>query len=122
MILRKGLFLVFSLLFCISCSTPSIKLSRTGILDTREHPLPETDADIITPKPIVDEERFATYTVERGDTLFSIARAHGMTVQELQNINRLSTVTIKVGQTLLVRGAVNPPKNKETIIHNLPVR
>lgn len=42
----------------------------------------------------------ATYTVAPGDTLFSIARRHGTTVEALMRLNGLSSPEIKVGQVL----------------------
>ncbi|MFC4425309.1 peptidoglycan DD-metalloendopeptidase family protein [Deinococcus navajonensis] len=44
------------------------------------------------------------YTVKPGDTLYSIARAHGTTVAELTRLNALSSPTISVGQELRVPG------------------
>ncbi|WP_034383227.1 M23 family metallopeptidase [Deinococcus sp. YIM 77859] len=40
------------------------------------------------------------YTVKPGDTLYSIARAHGTTVAEIMRLNKLGGTTIAVGQTL----------------------
>jgi LysM repeat protein len=51
---------------------------------------------------------FATYTIQKGDTLFGIARAHGMSVTELQAVNALTTIVIRAGDTLKVRGTVSP--------------
>lgn len=42
------------------------------------------------------------YTVQKGDTLYSIAKRHNLTVEELQQINNLSGTNIGIGQTLLV--------------------
>ena len=46
----------------------------------------------------------ASYKVRRGDTLWSIARKHGVTVTELKRANRLRSSTIRVGQTLVIPG------------------
>jgi rare lipoprotein A len=51
----------------------------------------------------------STYTVKKGDTLYSIARAHGMTVDELRTMNRLSGNTIYSGQSLTVRTPLTGP-------------
>ena len=46
-----------------------------------------------------------SYVVQRGDTLYSIARRHGTTVSNLVSMNRLSDPTqLEVGQRLSVRG------------------
>ena len=46
----------------------------------------------------------AEYKVQIGDTLFSIARRFGKTVDEIQALNRLSASTLHAGQTLRVAG------------------
>ncbi|MDX1420397.1 MAG: LysM peptidoglycan-binding domain-containing protein [Rubricoccaceae bacterium] len=43
------------------------------------------------------------HTVGRGDTLYSIARRYGTTVEALQRLNRLRSTDIRVGQRLRVR-------------------
>lgn len=44
-----------------------------------------------------------SYTVVKGDTLYSISRKHGLTVNELKNINGLHSNAINIGQTLLIK-------------------
>ncbi|GAA5514683.1 hypothetical protein Dcar01_03439 [Deinococcus carri] len=44
------------------------------------------------------------YTVKPGDTLYSIARAHGTTVAELTRLNGLTGTDISVGQNLRLPG------------------
>lgn len=42
------------------------------------------------------------YTVKRGDTLYSIARQYNTTVDNLKSLNRLTSNTLSIGQTLIV--------------------
>lgn len=44
-----------------------------------------------------------TYTVQAGDTLYSIAVSNGMTVKELKDLNNLTSNTIVVGQILKLK-------------------
>lgn len=42
------------------------------------------------------------YVVKKGDSLWSIARANGLTVDELKSLNNLSSNVLHVGDTLLI--------------------
>ncbi|WP_026203239.1 LysM peptidoglycan-binding domain-containing M23 family metallopeptidase [Rhizobium giardinii] len=46
-----------------------------------------------------------TYTVKAGDSLNRIAKANGVSVEELRKANGLTTAAIRIGQTLKVPGA-----------------
>ena len=52
--------------------------------------------------PARSSRKLAKITVEQGDTLYSIARAHGISIAKLKQINRLKTDTISVDQQLIV--------------------
>ncbi len=53
----------------------------------------------------------ATYTVTRGDTLYSIANSYNMSVDQLKQLNNLTSNTIQVGQTLKIIGTA--PKSAQ---------
>jgi LysM repeat protein len=65
-------------------------------------PDPSGDAFVVT-----ESSSYATtYTIQPGDTLFSIARRHGITVTDLTQANNLSSAyPIRVGQQLIIPGA-----------------
>lgn len=52
-----------------------------------------------------------SYTVQRGDTLFSIAKRHDTTVEILMRLNSLSDATLRVGQVL----QLPPPVVQHTV-------
>lgn len=43
-----------------------------------------------------------TYTVQSGDTLYSIARKFGKTVTDIQKKNNLTGTTLSIGQKLII--------------------
>ncbi len=49
------------------------------------------------------------YTVQKGDSLWSIATKYGITVDELKSLNNLSSNTIHVGQNLKVKSESEKP-------------
>lgn len=55
----------------------------------------------------------AYYLVKSGDSLYRIAQEHNMTVDELKELNGLTTNNINVGQKLTVRETSSPPSVAE---------
>jgi len=53
--------------------------------------------------PSTSGSEYITYTVKRGDTLFSIASRYGTTVDELKRLNNLSSNVLSIGQILRIR-------------------
>ena len=56
-------------------------------------------------EPITNE--VVTYTVVKGDTLYSISRKYNISVKEHQNINGLNDNTISIGQAIIVKPSSN---------------
>ncbi|WP_449537400.1 LysM peptidoglycan-binding domain-containing protein [Ferdinandcohnia sp. Marseille-Q9671] len=54
----------------------------------------------------VPEKTTSSYTVNRGDTLYSIANAYNMSVDQLKQLNNLTSNTLQVGESLQVLGPV----------------
>ena len=71
--------------------------------------------------PAVWAQPAPVYVVERGDTLFKIARAHGLTVAQLKAYNELESDAISVGQRLVLRpeGAGETPGPPETPVQTV---
>ncbi|NCU18040.1 LysM peptidoglycan-binding domain-containing protein [Bacillus sp. P1(2020)] len=59
-----------------------------------------------TPEPT---EATSTYTVKSGDSLSKIAKDYGMSVQQLKDLNNLTSDNIYVGQTLKITGESKAP-------------
>ena len=57
---------------------------------------------LIVPSVESDEDGDQFYVVQRGDTLYSIARKYRISVDELKSLNNLSSNTLSIGQTLMV--------------------
>lgn len=58
--------------------------------------------EVQSPAPAATVE-VDSYTVQKGDTLWSIARRHGLTLQQLKSRNGLHTQHIHIGQELRLR-------------------
>jgi LysM repeat protein len=56
----------------------------------------------------------ATYTVQRGDTLYSIARRFGTTVAALMELNGLSSSALSLGQVLKLPAPKPEPQGEST--------
>lgn len=72
-------------------------------------------------KETIVTEPSGTYTVKKGDSLYSIAKLYNLTVDELKHLNNLSTNNLAIGQVLKVTGSTkvpeeNPNTNYYTVV------
>lgn len=86
------------------------KVVETPIEKTIEEVIPESMPEPVVPKPIklpVVELRYNEYRVVSGDTLYSIAKAQGVTIDTLVSWNNLQDKNyIKIGDILVVKNGV----------------
>ena len=52
-----------------------------------------------------DNVSVKTYTVTKGDTLYSISRRFDISVEDLKSFNKLKDTTLSIGQELYVKGS-----------------
>ena len=75
-------------------------------------PPPPAPAPVtVAPAPVAPAAGGQTYTVQKGDTLFSIAKRFGLKVKDLQDANGITNPNlIKTGQKLTIPGGGGAPK------------
>lgn len=67
---------------------------------------------LLIPSTNNEENNYDTYIVKSGDTLYKIANQYNTTVDNLMNINNLSTNLLSIGQKLLIpKGQQNTSEN-----------
>jgi hypothetical protein len=75
---------------------------------------PVASAEQPAPTPTPDASA-GVYTVQSGDTLYSIARKHGVTVDDLQSWNNIPDKSqIKVGQKIVIKAVAVGAASEET--------
>jgi LysM repeat protein len=87
----------------------AVPADATAIPPTEVPPtaIPPTSAPAPTTAP---GSGTTTYTVQRGDTLYSIARRYGSTVEAIAAANSIANPSlIRVGQTLTIPGGTGVP-------------
>lgn len=52
--------------------------------------------------PTTSSTSTVTYTVKKGDTLYSIARTYNTTVDSIKKLNNLASTSLSIGQTLIL--------------------
>jgi len=65
-------------------------------------PIADATPAVATEPESDDEIETITYRVRKGDTLSSIARRYGMTVNGLKSLNNLRSSALRIGARLLV--------------------
>ena len=58
------------------------------------------------------------YVVKKGDTLWSIARAYGLTVDKLKSLNNLTSNNLTIGDSLIVKDSSGNNDNSSSVDNN----
>ncbi|WP_324675245.1 LysM peptidoglycan-binding domain-containing protein [Hymenobacter sp. GOD-10R] len=95
----------------------SAPIARVAKEPTSTPALLETAASLST------DSALTTYSVQRGDNLDKIARAHGMTASQLMALNHLRSANLSIGQKLVFYGSEEEESLPEPVVAsntNLP--
>lgn len=128
--LKKINALVLSSLMLSACSNPSVTPTEPDHSATGGDPLPSGTVLIdphqpAAPPPILTPTTPNTglfHRVQRGDTLFSLAKRYNVSVKELMHWNHLSSPTaLKVGQMLQIPSSTGskPSSPKTTTTYHI---
>lgn len=85
--------------------TNQIVDNKIGISQIIRVPITFQEKTITSDTPKKAQITSATHIVKEGETLYSISRKYGMSVQQLQQLNNLSSNTISLGMELKVNQA-----------------
>ncbi|MFY9120470.1 MAG: NlpC/P60 family protein [Syntrophomonadaceae bacterium] len=85
-------------------TSDSLQVGQVIVLEEEQ-----TDTDNSSVNPDI------VYVVQAGDSLLSIARQHGTTVEEIKRINQLSTEVVNPGVELIIRYQGNPSRSGSTV-------
>ena len=78
----------------------------------------KTEVDVASLKENTDLKNKSYYTVQKGDNLLSIAKKHGVLIEEIQEWNGFSDNTVKIGTKLLLLNAENIPTKNQIVSRN----
>lgn len=101
--------------------TDPTKLAIGQTLNIKGNTAPKAST---TPVATPSRSKSSTYTVAAGDTMYSIARRHQLTVKELEALNPgVEAHRITTGQTLQVTGSATPaPPKTSTQVVSAPAK
>jgi LAS superfamily LD-carboxypeptidase LdcB len=107
----------------------SIQTSSENIVkpDETEHSTKPSDIEITKPidsnnnnivigAPPINEELKDSYTVKKGDTLYSISKKYDVSVDELKEINNLTGENIYTGQKLKLSESLQLEEARDTLV------
>ncbi|MCM8531588.1 MAG: N-acetylmuramoyl-L-alanine amidase [Lentisphaeraceae bacterium] len=91
------------LLFGCSSTQPSYNYVNTASRPTSA-PAPKTSTPRPVPKRQLIKPNYPQYVVQKGDTLSSISRVSGLSVERIKHYNQLKSSRLEIGQRLYLPG------------------
>jgi LysM repeat protein len=99
--------------------------SRSGVVSGESTPAAPITTSTTAPPPVAPMHHATpapaaamggnTHTVERGETLTSIAKLYNVSVSELQKYNHIENDRkLQIGQTIMIPGAASPAPSAST--------
>jgi LysM repeat protein len=114
--LKEGQIIRVPYHFAAALSTTAIAIAKDSALPLPAPP-PVLPADTLKP---VKSDSSVYHTVASGETLFSLARRYGTTVDKIKKWNNIGDRGIRVGENILVGkgdvAAAAPPVKRDTVI------
>lgn len=108
--MMRNAIVLATLLLAAACAT---QRAPAPVDDRRPAPAPKPPVAQPTPVPGAPAVPTGTYTVKRGDTLYSIALEHGVDYRDLAQWNRIEDAAkIRVGQPLRVIAPEETPQTQ----------
>lgn len=86
-------------------TTDTIFVGQSLIIPTTSTTNTTSTPSTTTPAP----ETTQTYTVKSGDTLWLISKAHGVTIDAIKTVNKLTSDMLYIGQVLIIPKAAPQP-------------
>lgn len=117
----KFSLLLILVLFISACSStqPSYKYVNTANSSVKPQTQVNKDPATSSPRPTVKKPilkpNYPVYEVRKGDTLSSISRRSGLTVQQIQRYNNLKSTRLEIGQRLYLPGVYKLSQAKLTL-------
>lgn len=104
-----------------------LKSSALSIGQTLLIPANSNRQEVVTireqPLPLGKDQGLIRYTIQKGDTLYTLANRYHTTVEQLKRINNLTTAFLRVGQQLLIpKGVIEGEIENQPNITNYVVK
>lgn len=91
-----------------SLKTNNLYIGQILNVPSQDINIPSTD--------IIIPESYIIYTVEKGDSLWSISRKFDITIPEILELNNLTSINLKIGDQLKIPSSIESDTSKKTYI------